>query len=79
MPSSLATRADVGYSRSQADIILGFLSSSLDQEDPKVAATAVVGIAKLTLSGMVTDEEVSCLPLFRFTLIANTRRPSHRS
>lgn len=44
---------------SQADIILGFLSSSLDQEDPRVAATAVVGIAKLILSGMVTDEEVS--------------------
>jgi condensin complex subunit 3 len=34
------------------------LSSSLDQEDPRVAATAVVGIAKLILSGMVTDEEV---------------------
>ncbi|GAA5963743.1 hypothetical protein JCM3765_006835 [Sporobolomyces pararoseus] len=41
-----------------ADIILGFLSSSLDQEDPRVAATAVVGIAKLILSGMVTDEEI---------------------
>ncbi|GAA5893397.1 hypothetical protein JCM5296_004865 [Sporobolomyces johnsonii] len=39
-------------------IILGFLSSSLDQEDPHVAATAVVGIAKLMLSGMVTDEEI---------------------
>lgn len=44
----------------QADIILGFLGSSLDQEDPQAAATAVVGIAKLMLSGMVTDEEV-CL------------------
>ncbi|BGP22271.1 condensin complex subunit 3 [Rhodotorula toruloides] len=40
------------------DIILGFLGSSLDQEDPKAAATAVVGIAKLMLSGMVTDEEI---------------------
>ncbi|GAA5998124.1 condensin subunit YCG1 [Rhodotorula paludigena] len=41
-----------------ADIILGFLGSSLDQEDPQAAATAVVGIAKLMLSGMVTDEEI---------------------
>ncbi|GAA5984097.1 hypothetical protein JCM11641_000312 [Rhodosporidiobolus odoratus] len=40
------------------DIILGFLTSSLDQEDNRAAATAVVGIAKLLLSGMVTDEEI---------------------
>jgi hypothetical protein len=40
------------------------LSSSLDQEDPRVAATAVVGIAKLILSGMVTDEEVRSFLLF---------------
>ncbi|BGP37334.1 chromosome condensation complex Condensin, subunit G [Rhodotorula kratochvilovae] len=40
------------------DIILGFLGSSLDQEDPRAAATAVVGIAKLMLAGMVTDEEI---------------------
>jgi condensin complex subunit 3 len=33
--------------------------SSLEQEEPEVAATAVVGIAKLMLAGMVTDEEVS--------------------
>lgn len=32
--------------------------SSLEQEEPEVAATAVVGIAKLMLAGMVTDEEV---------------------
>jgi len=42
----------------QTDIILGFLGSSLDQEDPRAAATAVVGIAKLMLAGMITDEEV---------------------
>jgi hypothetical protein len=42
----------------QTDIILGFLTSALDQEDNRSAATAVVGIAKLLLSGMVTDEEV---------------------
>ncbi|GAA6043061.1 hypothetical protein JCM8097_005142 [Rhodosporidiobolus ruineniae] len=41
-----------------ADIILGFLTSALDQEDNRAAATAVVGIAKLLLSGMVTDEEI---------------------
>ncbi|GAA5841466.1 hypothetical protein JCM9279_000662 [Rhodotorula babjevae] len=40
------------------DIILGFLGSSLDQEDPRAAATAVVGIAKLMLAGMITDEEI---------------------
>ncbi|GAA5901902.1 condensin subunit YCG1 [Sporobolomyces salmoneus] len=40
------------------DVILGLLSSSLDQEDPRAAATAVVGISKLILSGMVTDEEI---------------------
>ncbi|GAA5884953.1 hypothetical protein JCM6882_007168 [Rhodosporidiobolus microsporus] len=40
------------------DIILGFLTSALDQEDNRAAATAVVGIAKLLLSGMVTDEEI---------------------
>ncbi|GAA5857357.1 hypothetical protein JCM8547_002238 [Rhodosporidiobolus lusitaniae] len=40
------------------DIILGFLTSALDQEDNRSAATAVVGISKLLLSGMITDEEI---------------------
>lgn len=43
----------------QPDVILGFLLSSLEHEEPATAATAVVGIAKLMLSDMVTDEEVS--------------------
>jgi condensin complex subunit 3 len=38
--------------------------SSLEQEEPEVAATAVVGTAKLMLAGMVTDEEVWCLSHF---------------
>jgi condensin complex subunit 3 len=42
----------------QPDIIIGFLLNSLEQEEPDVAATAVVGIAKLILAGMVTNEEV---------------------
>ncbi|POY70728.1 hypothetical protein BMF94_6138 [Rhodotorula taiwanensis] len=41
-----------------SNLIIGFLGSSLDQEDPTAAATVVVGIAKLLLSGMVTDEEI---------------------
>lgn len=40
-------------------MILGFLMSSLEQEEADAVATSVVGIAKLVLSGMVTDEEVS--------------------
>ncbi|GAA6000576.1 hypothetical protein JCM10207_004558 [Rhodosporidiobolus poonsookiae] len=39
-------------------IIIGFLTSALDQEDNRASATAVVGIAKLLLSGMITDEEI---------------------
>lgn len=46
----------------QSNLIIGFLGSSLDQEDPTAAATVVVGIAKLLLSGMVTDEEVGSTP-----------------
>ncbi|GAA5865849.1 hypothetical protein JCM3774_003117 [Rhodotorula dairenensis] len=41
-----------------SNLIIGFLGSALDQEDPTAAATVVVGIAKLLLSGMVTDEEI---------------------
>jgi condensin complex subunit 3 len=53
----------------QTDIILGFLTSALDQEDNRSAATAVVGIAKLLLSGMVTDEEArSPLPFSLLSL-----------
>ncbi|KAK4056299.1 chromosome condensation complex Condensin, subunit G [Microbotryomycetes sp. JL221] len=40
------------------DIILGFLMSSLEQEQPEAVATAVVGTAKLILSGAVSDEEI---------------------
>lgn len=57
----------------QSNLIIGFLGSALDQEDPMAAATVVVGIAKLLLSGMVTDEEVLSLPfLSSSTLVAHT-------
>lgn len=49
----------------QADVIIGFLLNSLEQEEADVSATAVVGITKLMLAGMVTDHEVRC---FRFSL-----------
>mgnify|MGYP001608376808 FL=1 len=48
---------------SQTDVILGFLLNSLEQEEPEAVATAVVGIAKLMLSGVLTDEEVRRSPL----------------
>ena len=40
--------------------MLGFLVNSLNQEEPEVLATAIVGISKLMLSGMITDEDVGC-------------------
>ncbi|KAL8290386.1 hypothetical protein RQP46_002644 [Phenoliferia psychrophenolica] len=40
------------------EVVLGFLVNSLNQEEPEVLATAIVGISKLMLSGMITDEEV---------------------
>ena len=46
----------------QAEAVLGFLLDTLAAEEPGVAATAVVGVAKLMLSGMVTDEDVRRSP-----------------
>ncbi|KAK4702820.1 condensin complex subunit 3, partial [Phenoliferia sp. Uapishka_3] len=40
------------------EVILGFLINSLNQEEPDVLATTIVGVSKLMLSGMITDEEV---------------------
>lgn len=37
---------------------MAFLLDTLEQEDPDAGATAVVGISKLMLSGLITDEEV---------------------
>lgn len=48
--------------------MLGFLLDTLAAEEPGVAATAVVGVAKLMLSGMVTDEDVRRIPLYLATL-----------
>ncbi len=39
-------------------MILGLIMNCLEAEEPEVLATSVVGIAKLMLSGMVTDEEI---------------------
>ncbi|KAI5479984.1 condensin complex subunit 3 [Pseudohyphozyma bogoriensis] len=40
------------------DVILAFLLNNLEQEEHDVAATAVVGIVKLMLYGLVKDEEL---------------------
>lgn len=37
---------------------MAFLLDTLEQDDPDAGATAVVGISKLMLSGLITDEEV---------------------
>lgn len=42
---------------------MAFLLDTLEQEDPDAGATAVVGISKLMLSGLITDEEVRAPPL----------------
>ncbi|SCV72496.1 BQ2448_4033 [Microbotryum intermedium] len=47
--------ADRGFG---ADVILGFLMSSLEQEEPEAEATCVIGVCKLMLSTLVTDEEI---------------------
>lgn len=41
---------------------MDFLLHALNAESQQVQAIAAVGIAKLMLSGMLTDEEV-CLPM----------------
>ncbi|SGY69030.1 BQ5605_C004g02943 [Microbotryum silenes-dioicae] len=47
--------ADRGFG---ADVILGFLMSSLEQEEPEAEATCVIGVCKLMLSNLVTDEVI---------------------
>jgi hypothetical protein len=44
-------------------MINALLLDMLEQEDADAGAAAVVGLAKLMLSGMITDEEVRSPPL----------------
>ena len=72
--------ATVGYSLcasrvdthdSQAENIVKFLLSLLGREDsPKVQALTSIGISKLVLSGMVSDERV-CHSSVRVKMVAN--------